>query len=89
MGFKQPGEPPERPAKAYQIVADLLPKGYFTMPPPDIGIQLTVTGADGIPTTWFLPGAMASPLHQRLSAHRQIRSVRSAPYDDRDTKRRR
>ncbi len=72
---------PKPPANAYFVMAELLPDWYFKQPPVTKGRVFTVVGDDNIPTTWVISDQMATPLEQRLKAHRSIRTVRVSKYE--------
>lgn len=73
-------EMPRRPADAYAVVAALLPRWYFTSPPPPTGYDFAVYGADGVGTHWRVHSMLANELEQKLRASRSIRSVQVRPY---------
>lgn len=73
-------ETPRAPAAAYAVVASLLPRWYFTTPPPASGYDFAVYGSDGVATHWRIHSTLAHDLEQRLRAARSIRSVQVRPY---------
>lgn len=63
---------PCRPALAYFEVAAILPKEFFTTPPPSAGSRLTVVGMDGVPTVWDMGPLTARYVERILSKRRGL-----------------
>lgn len=71
---------PHPPAAAYEHVATILGPTYFAEAPPDIGIECTIVGTDGISTTWALPIEMVAWFRHHVFAHPQLRWAGVRPY---------
>lgn len=57
---------PQRPCRAYFIVANLLGSEYWSTRPCDSGHQLNAIAEDGLTSAWLLPGPVAAKVAQGL-----------------------
>jgi hypothetical protein len=81
-------EAPRPPVAAYRVMERLLFPQYFLRPPPEQGVQLTVVGADRVPTVWCLTDLDGIEVARALARfHPDTRVIASTPYNDRNRKR--
>lgn len=57
---------PTPPAAAYGPTAATVSSWYFDEPPPPVGVQLTVTGVDDVPTRWLMAEDVADVVAEDL-----------------------
>lgn len=71
---------PQPPAAAYLILAPLFRADYFLKPPTATGVELGVTGVDGVTTSWFVNEPAAASLRPYITSHPELTLTADRPY---------